>query len=146
MSASRLRLIAVTLPLLLWGHAAIAQSAPPAAWDQLTPAQRDLLIAPVRERWNSADAPTRERMLENARRWEAMTPAERAQARHGMHSWKHLPPEQREEVRALYNKLRTLPEADRQALRERWKEMSPEQRRRWAAENPAPSRDSGRER
>lgn len=145
MSPIRTLCIAAALPLLLvCVHAAHAQSAPPPAWDQLTAAQRDQLIAPVRDRWNSADAQARERMLEHARRWQTMTPAERAQARHGMHSWKHLPPEQREEARALYSKLRTLPDAERDALRDRWKQMTPEQRRRWAAENPAPPRESRR--
>lgn len=142
MSPSRIFCLAVALPLLLLCGGAHAQSAPPPAWDQLSPAQRDQLIAPVRERWNSADAQARERMLDHARRWQAMTPAERAQARHGMHSWKHLPPEQREEARALYSRLRTLPDAERDALRNRWKQMTPEQRRRWAAENPAPRGES----
>ncbi|VXB91935.1 conserved exported hypothetical protein [Luteimonas sp. 9C] len=138
-------LLAVVLPVvLLCGHAARAQSTPTPAWDQLTPAQRDQLIGPVRERWNGASAEERARILEHARRWQAMTPAERAEARHGMHSWKQLPPEQREEARALYTKLRTLPDAEREALRERWKQMTPEQRRRWAAENPAPPRRESR--
>ena len=65
--------------------------------------------------------------------------AERENARHGMHHWKRLPPEQREEARALYGKLRALPEAERAALRERWRQMTPEQRRQWAAANPPPS-------
>lgn len=142
MPLPRIVCLTAALPLLLLcGHAAHAQPAPPPAWDQLTPAQRDQMIAPVRERWNSADAQARSRMLDHARRWQAMTPAERTQARHGMHSWKHLPPEQREEARALYSKLRTLPDAERDALREHWKQMTPEQRRRWAAENPAPPRE-----
>ena len=133
------------LSLLLCGGSAFAQSAPPPAWDQLTPTQREQLIGPVRDRFNGASAEERGRMLEHARRWQTMSPAERAEARDGMHSWKRLPPEQREEARALYSKLRSLPEVEREALRDRWKQMTPEQRRRWAAENPAPPR-GGRER
>lgn len=146
MSAHLSRILVPTalLSLLLCGGA-FAQSAPASAWDQLTPAQREQLISPIRERYNNASAEDRSRMLEHARRWQSMTPAERAEARKGMHSWKRLPPEQREEARALYSKLRTLPEAEREALRDRWKQMTPEQRRRWAAENPAPPR-SPRER
>jgi len=140
MSASRILVPTLLLSLLL-GGAASAQSAP-SAWDQLTPAQREQLIGPVRDRFNGVSVEERVRMLEHARRWQSMTPAERAEARDGMHSWKRLPPEQREEARALYSKLRTLPEAEREALRERWKQMTPEQRRRWAAENPAPPRSS----
>ncbi|KLI97790.1 hypothetical protein WQ56_16485 [Luteimonas sp. FCS-9] len=108
-------------------------------WDRLTAEQRDQLVAPIRDRWNDADAGERRRMLGHARRWQAMTPAERENARHGMHRWKRLPPEQRDEARALYAKLRTLPDAERNALRERWQQMTPEQRRRWAQANPAPA-------
>lgn len=134
--------------LLLGGLSAIglaaAQPGPALPeWDRLTPAQRDQLVAPIRERWNDADADKRRRMLGHAQRWQAMTPAEREHARHGMHSWKRLPPEQRDEARALYAKLRTLPEAERTALRERWQQMTPEQRRRWAQANPAPEPREG---
>ena len=125
---------------LLSAGAASAQSpgAAPPAWDQLTPAQREQLLAPLRDRWSQADADERRRMLEHARRWQAMTPAERQNARHGMHHWKRLAPEQREEARALYGKLRALPESERAALRERWRQMTPEQRRQWATANPPP--------
>jgi len=142
MSRIRFRplLVLPLLSCLLAAGAASAQSAgtAPPAWDQLLPAQRDQLLAPVRDRWQNADADERRKMLEHARRWQAMTPAERETARHGMHSWKRLPPEQREEARALYSKLRTLPDAERAALRERWRDMTPEQRRQWANANPAP--------
>lgn len=145
MSPSAFRPSLLLLPLLLaCAGSAFAQSAPAPAWEQLTPAQREQLIVPLRDRWNDADAAERARMLEHARRWQSMTPAERTEARHGMHSWKRLPPDQREEARALYSKLRVLPEAEREALRERWKRMTPEQRRQWAAENPAPPRQRER--
>ncbi len=125
--------LAVAAPL-----AAQTPDPAPAAWDQLAPAQRDQLLAPLRERWEQADADERRRMLEHARRWQAMTPEERRNARHGLHSWKRLSPEKREEARALYARLSTLSDAERSALRERWRQMTPEQRRRWAEANPAP--------
>ena len=37
------------------------------AWDALSPAQRDLVIAPIRDRWN-ANPDARKRMYEHARR------------------------------------------------------------------------------
>lgn len=130
------------LSALLAAGSALAGPPPadPPAWDQLAPAQREQLIAPLRERWNRADAGERRQMLEHAGRWQTMTPAEREAARHGLHHWKRLPPEQREEARALYSKLRTLPEAERAALRQQWRQMTPDQRRQWAEANPAPSR------
>ena len=55
----------------------VTQSLP--EWDKLTPQQREALIAPVRERWNS-DVEQRPRMLEHAQRWNSMTPEQRKQA------------------------------------------------------------------
>ena len=45
-------------------------------WDKLTPAQREAVIAVVRERWNSKPG-ERERMLQHAQRWRQMTPEQR---------------------------------------------------------------------
>lgn len=136
----RIRLSALLLSGLLLAGAASAQTAvsTPPAWDQLTPAQRDQLLAPMRDRWEHADPAERRRMLDHAGRWQAMTPAQREHARQGMHHWKRLSPEKREEARALYGRLRTLPEAERAAMRERWRQMTPEQRRQWAEANPPP--------
>ena len=46
------------------------------AWEQLDPAQREILVAPIRERWN-ANAAERGRMFAHARRWQEMTPEQR---------------------------------------------------------------------
>ena len=53
------RMIRTTvLALALWPALALAQAQPAAAplpaWEQLTPAQRNALVAPLRERWNAA--------------------------------------------------------------------------------------------
>jgi hypothetical protein len=127
---------------LLLSPPAHAQAADAAAalpeWERLAPAQRDALVAPLRERWD-ANPDQRARMLERAERWRAMTPDERRRARHGVKRWQHMTPETRDQMRALYSRLRTLPEAERKALRERWKAMTPAQRRDWAKANPAPA-------
>lgn len=117
-----------------------AQSAEPAAlpaWDQLTDAQREALVAPIRDRWN-AHPGKRARMLAHAERWQAMDAQERARAHRGADRWRHLDPEKREAMRALYSRMKVLPEAERAALRTRWKAMSPEERRAWVRANPAP--------
>ena len=49
------------------------------SWEQLTPAQRETLVAPLRERWN-ASAGERARMFRHAERWRAMTPEQRNRA------------------------------------------------------------------
>ncbi|AOH37311.2 DUF3106 domain-containing protein [Luteimonas sp. JM171] len=115
----------------LFAAPALAQpGAPLPEWDQLTPAQRDALVSTVRDRWN--DAPERrERMLRHAERWQQMTPEERRSAHHGMKRWRDMSPERRERARAIYQRMRELPPEERAAMRERWKDMSAQERRAW---------------
>lgn len=127
------------LASLVWP--AFAQSpAPLPAWDELTPAQRELLIAPIRERWNTEPA-QRPRMLAHAERWKTLTPEQRRRARHGVHRWQQMDPEERTRMRAVFAHLRTLPEPERPAFMARWRAMSDEQKRAWAQAHPAPSRE-----
>lgn len=120
-------------------------------WDHLTPAQRDAVIAVVRERWNGNPG-QRARMLQHAERWRQMTPDQRRQAMQGQRRWEQMTPEQRQRARAAYEQahgrprgdqphsgdhgrmrqaLDALPPGEREALRQRLKAMTPEQRREW---------------
>jgi len=132
----------VPIALLVFA-ASFAQAQSPAglpAWEQLSQAQREELVAPIRERWNREPA-ARARMLEHARRWKSMSPEERSRARRGMHRWEHMDTQKRAKARALFESMRHLPDAERRALRERWKQMTPEQRRQWIeAHQPPPAR------
>src|SRR6476469_1960778 len=98
---------------------ALAQPAT-AQWEQLSPAERDVLIAPIRDRWNNADADQRRRMLEHARRWTTMTPEQREAAHKGMRRWDHLSPDQRDQARELFERMRSMPPEERHALKEKW--------------------------
>lgn len=136
----------LALALLLAGLSpAIASdqdtATPLPTWDRLTPAQRETLIAPLRERWN-AEPESRQRLLDHASRWKAMTPEQRKRARHGMKRWESMSPEQREQMRALYQHMRQLPPAERDALRKQFRAMTPEQRREWVRRHP-PTGDAG---
>lgn len=125
------------LALLLLAGNALAQSTPAQSlpdWDKLTPQQREVLIAPVRERWNS-DPEQRPRMLEHAQRWKGMSPEQRKQARKGMRRFEGMNPQQREEARALYEQMKKLSPEQRKELREEWKAMTPDQRRAWMQKN-----------
>lgn len=127
----------LALGLLLLAGNALAQSAPAQSlpdWDKLTPQQREALIAPVRERWNS-DPDDRPRLLEHAQRWKSMTPEQRQQARKGMRRFEGMTPRQREEARVLFIRMKDLPPEQRRKLREDWKKMTPEQRRVWIQKN-----------
>ena len=148
------------LALALWPALVLAQSrpAPPAAypaWEQLTPAQRDALVAPLRERWNG-NPDDRPRMMERASRWKAMSPEQRARARHGMERWEAMAPAKRAEMQALfertrnmprqqqretfvlYHAMRRMPPDQREALKQRWAAMTPEQRAGWIRDNAPP--------
>ncbi len=123
---------------LLAGPASAA--APPAtlpAWEQLTPAQRDLVIAPLRDRWN-ANPEARERLFQHAQRWQQLTPAQRVQMRHGLGKWERMDPQQRETVRALFHVMRDMSQDQRDALRKRWRSMTPQQRRDWVRAHQQP--------
>lgn len=126
----------LALALLSTSAASGAQTPPLPEWDRLTPQQRDALIAPVRDRWNDAPPPQRERMLEHGQRWQGMTPEQRELARRGRHRFENMSPEQREQARALFAQMRELSPAQRDALRERWSKMTPEQRQDWLKANP----------
>ncbi|WP_028917259.1 DUF3106 domain-containing protein [Pseudoxanthomonas sp. J35] len=109
------------------------------AWEQLNPEQRELLIAPLRERWNSSPQ-ERVRMYEHAQRWKTLPPEERERARRGMRRFEDMSPAQREQARAIFHYTRDLPAEQRQAFRERWSKMTPEQRQQWLREHPAPAK------
>jgi hypothetical protein len=108
-----------------------AQNAPQAPeWERLTPAQRDAVMAMVRERWN-ANPGQRARMLQHAERWQRMTPEQRQRAQKGRHRWEQMTPQQRKQARDKYELGRGAPPEARAAMREQLKAMTPEQRREW---------------
>lgn len=133
---------ALTAPIL-----ALAQDAKPdtlPAWDQLTPAQRELLIAPVRDRWNR-EPERRPQLLEFAKRWQSMPPPQRDRARHGMQRWEAMTPEQRDQARALFHAMRGMDKDARRAFMDKWRQMTPQQQADWVRTHPAPARGDARD-
>lgn len=123
------------MPLL---HAAQPQSRQPPPlpeWEALTAAQRELLIAPQRARWNDSTPEERARLLQHARRWQAMTPEQRAAARKGMRRWEGMPPRRREHAMQVYRLTRGMTHEQRDAFITTWRGMTPEQRRQWLQEH-----------
>jgi hypothetical protein len=131
------------LTLLLVPLTTLAQTAPatatPAEWDALSPAQRELLIAPLKQRWNASPG-DRIRMLEHARRWQAMAPQQRARARSGIDRWERMPPRERAEARALFQYMRGRPEPERKAFLAEWRGMTPQQKADWLSTHRVPQR------
>ncbi|HSD16921.1 MAG TPA: DUF3106 domain-containing protein [Thermomonas sp.] len=137
----------VVLALSLLPALAFAQASPAAAtqypeWDQLTLAQRDALVAPLRERWNS-NPDERARMLERAQRWKEMPREQRAHARDGMQRWEDMSPEQRSEARALFHAMRGMEKEQRKAFLAQWRQKTPQQKAEWLKAHPAPDRRDG---
>jgi len=137
-----IRRLSLVLALALLAPSAFAQQKPavpaaaPPAWEQLSTADREALVAPLRDRWNNASPEKRQRMLEHAREWRTMTPEQRKAAREGMKHWSHMDPEKRDEVRALYERTRGMDPEQRKALRKQWPTMTPEQRKAWIDAHP----------
>jgi hypothetical protein len=129
------------LTLALSPAFAFAQAAPPPLpdWDSLTPAQRELLVAPMRERWN-ANPEERARMLARAQHWQAMPAAQRERARHGMQRWEGMPPHKRAEARALFHAMRGMDAQQRRDFMQAWRQKTPDARKAWLDANPAPMR------
>jgi hypothetical protein len=143
---SFLRIPLLLLGLSLCASPALAQpgaeTSHPAlpAWEQLGAADRNALIAPLRDRWN-ANPEQRARMMHHARRWQSLTPEQRRHARHGMKRWAHMDPDKRARVRALFGEMRTMTPEQRKALRARWKTMTPEERDAWVEAHRARPKD-----
>ena len=99
------------------------------SWEQLSPTQRDELIGPLRERWNSQPE-ARARMLGNARRWQQLDPGQRLRAQKGLERLEQMTPEQRQQAREAYQRQRQSQEAGSQEPRvERSRKAGPLQRR-----------------
>lgn len=146
---TRTKSLTFLFALALLPAAALARQAEPTAplpaWDQLTQAQRDQLIAPVRERWNREPG-ERRRMLERAERWQSLTPEQRRRAHHGMERFEHMDSGQRRHARALFHAMRGMDSEQRKAFLADWKAKTPEQRRAWLEAHPAPARGQERPR
>jgi len=137
-------LVAIGLALAApaFGHARGGPPAPPAessrkpppdTWEALEPRHQRFLER-ARERWPTMSPEQRAFAIERAERrarWEAMTPEQRDRVRKGMRHYHDLPPELRGRVRDALKVVRQLPEAERRALLERWRALTPEQRRAW---------------
>ncbi len=130
-------LLALSLPFA--APAGERHDAPLPAWEQLSAEQRELLVTPLRDRWNAAAPEERARMLEHARRWKELPPEQRERARRGMGRFERMSPEQRAQARALFHATRDMEPEQRRQFMERWRQMTPEQRRQWVQDNPPPA-------
>lgn len=102
-------------------------------WNRLTPDQQRRLQW-LRERWHDLPPARRVRALERLRRldrWAELGPEDRARLREGARNFRDLPPELKARMRASFAAIHALPEPDRQRLLQRWRTLTPGQRRAW---------------
>lgn len=140
-----LALVLMFAPAFAMAQVKPVPATPLPEWDQLTSAQRDELIAPLRDRWNRSPE-DRARLFERAHRWQTMPRDTRERAHHGMQRWEKMSPEQRRHAQALFHALRKLDKAERTAFLAKWHAMTPQQRNDWVVAHPAPERRSGPDR
>lgn len=137
--AARLLLAAAGAIVLIPAQARPA-SAPLPDWEHLSEAQRELLVEPLRQRWND-EPEQRARIYDHARRWQQMTPQQRERARDGARRFEHMSPEQRRRARQIFDHIRDLPADQRRQWMHDWQNMSPEQREDWLRSHPPRERD-----
>jgi TRAP-type C4-dicarboxylate transport system substrate-binding protein len=100
------------------------------SWNQLDP-QRQAVLQPFADRWDRMPASRRVRILERYERWQHLPPEQREAMRDGLANYRHMSPEQRQKIRESMHVIRALPPDRQQALRQRWRSMTPEQRKAW---------------
>ncbi len=108
----------------------LAQSAAgdPAAWGNLSQAQRDAL-APLRDDWSAMGTERRQKWADMAARFKSMTPEERSRVQTRMSEWSRMSPTQRDQARLNFQESRQLAPQERQARWEAYQALTPEKRR-----------------
>lgn len=121
--------------------AAGAALAGQAAWEALTPAQRQAL-APLQRDWPSIDPMRQEKWLEVAARFPQMPPDERRRLQDRMTDWARLTPEERTRARLQFQETRQLPSDEKRARWEAYQALSEEERKALAQRTAPPAKGS----
>jgi hypothetical protein len=107
--------------------AATAQAATPTkgptapAWQQLTPAQRGVLL-PLAAEWNQMPAQQRNRLVGVANQYPKMKPKEQQRVRERLTDWAKLKPHERELARERYKKMKQLPPEKHKDVKRKWEQ------------------------
>lgn len=107
------------------GAQAAALGAP--AWQQLTPAQRQVL-EPLSAQWGDMPASSREKWLQVAARYPKLGATEQQRLRERMTQWAALPASERGEARLRFQQARQMSPAERQQKWEAYQALSPQDR------------------
>lgn len=137
---------ALLAPLLACAQPAADATSDPLSWDALD-GEQQALLAPFSERWMQLPLGQRAQLLANAERLRRLPEAERAEVKQRLERWQSLPADERAGLRQRYEafqalspdqqrrlrherqRFRDLPPEQRDALRQRFEQMGPRERR-----------------
>lgn len=96
-------------------------------WNELTPAQRQVL-QPLQPRWSEIDALRKQKWIDIAARYPKMTTEQQARTTSRMAEWAAMTPAQRNAARLQFEQVKQVPATERQARWDAYKSLPPEQR------------------
>lgn len=97
-------------------------------WNQLNAAQREAL-KPLREAWDTLDAPRKRKWLEIAQRFPSLGEDERRRVHERMVDWVSLSAQQRTLARINYRSAKEVPASQRLDRWESYQSLSPQERK-----------------
>lgn len=115
------------------GRPATAAAETGPRWQDLSPNQRSAL-KPLERDWSGIDAARKQKWVEIANRYPSMPPAEQRRISERMTEWAKLSPSERGQARLNFQNARQLAPEERQARWQAYQELSPEQRKKLAAQ------------
>ena len=118
----------------------VEQQAPVAGsinWNSLNEEQKTAL-RPLATLWPALDAEHQRKWIALAHNFNRMSGEERATLQGRMTDWAELTPEQRTQARLNFGEARKLPTDEKKAKWEEYQSLTPEERKRLAANRPKP--------
>ena len=103
------------------------------AWTELTPVQQQTL-APLSASWRSLSEAHKRKWLALSRNYPKMQPEDQAKLRDRMTEWATLSPQQRTTARLNFAETKKVSPVDKKAAWEAYQALSPEEKKRLAAD------------
>lgn len=118
----------------------VAQSFASPTWNELSPAQREIL-QPLASTWPSLSQSHKRKWLEMARSYRSLSPEEQAKMQGRMKDWVALSPQQRTQARLNFARTKELSKEltaeEKKAKWEAYQSLSAEEKRKLANKAPA---------
>lgn len=118
--------LAVWLLAPLTGQAATRDAEP--RWEQLTPAERQVL-QPLQREWPSIDTTRKQKWRELAGQFPRLSVERQELLRSRMNAWARMSPTERSAARLRYQEAKRLPEAERAARWQSYQSLPEDQRK-----------------